>query len=107
MDDPDGGSALDGDADHGGDELAQVLGVLLGCIQRVNPYCNLLCWNVVSVKIVNLKQKGFLVFSLGLEKISLTSGLLVSSFGTELRSTVFSPCSSLITLMSGKAFLIP
>ena len=62
MDDPDGGSALDGDADHGGHVLPQVLGVLLRCIQWVDPYCNLLCWNVVSVKIVNLKQRGFLVF---------------------------------------------
>ena len=107
MDDPDGGPALDCDADHGGDVLPQVLGVLLSGIQWVNPYCNLLRRDVVSVEIVNLKQRGFLVFRLGLENILLTSGLLVSSFGTELRSTVFSPCSSLITLMSGKAFLIP
>ena len=62
MDDPDGGSALDGDADHGGHVLPQVLGVLLGRIQWVNPHSHLLRWNIVPIKPVNLKQKGFLGF---------------------------------------------
>ena len=66
MDDPDGGAALDRDAHHGGHILPQVLGVLLGRIQWVNPHSHLLRWNIVSIKTVNLKQRGFLgfVFSL-------------------------------------------
>ena len=63
MDDPDGGSALDRDAHHGGHVLPQVLGVLLqtksGLIMIriratknnksettnfIHPYIHLVCW---------------------------------------------------------------
>jgi len=37
VDDPDDGDALDGDADHGGDVLQEVLGVLLSGVQWINP----------------------------------------------------------------------
>ena len=42
VDDADNGLALDGDADHRGDVLNQVLGVLLRRVERVDPDCDVI-----------------------------------------------------------------
>ena len=58
VDDADDGLALDGDADHRGDVLNQVLGVLLRRVERVDPdrdvvegndYIVLLSYDVVNL----------------------------------------------------------
>ena len=45
VDDTDDGYAADGDADHGGDVLKQVLGVLLRRVEGVNPDGDVIEWN--------------------------------------------------------------
>lgn len=45
VDDADDGHAIDGDADHGGDVLEQVLRVLLRGVERVDPDCDVIEWD--------------------------------------------------------------